>query len=96
MFNRTNCDWKAQLSGILTEPLIPREETLHEKIAMPDLQRYPWNLNLVKYEFKISFANSLNYLFSFVVSLRKFDLHISYSTLYESEKRLYRPHFYQI
>ena len=24
MFNRTNCDRKAQLSGILTEPLNPR------------------------------------------------------------------------
>ena len=25
MFKRTNCDRKAQLSGILTEPIIPRE-----------------------------------------------------------------------
>ena len=25
MFNGSNCDWKSQLSGILTEPLNPRD-----------------------------------------------------------------------
>ena len=28
MFNRSNCDQKSQLSGILTEPLNPRDKVL--------------------------------------------------------------------
>ena len=47
MFNGSNCDRKAQLSGILTEPLNPREQTaqvlevytLHQKVRGSDVQQ---------------------------------------------------------
>ena len=32
MFNRRNCDLKSQLSGILTEPLNPRNTNLMMKV----------------------------------------------------------------
>ena len=38
-------------------------------MAMPDLQRYPYNLCLIKYDIHV--FGSLNCLFSFAVSLRK-------------------------
>ena len=31
MFNGTNCDQKSQLSGILTEPLNPRDPVYNKK-----------------------------------------------------------------
>ena len=31
-----------------TKSVISSDPTLHVKKAMPDLQRYPWNLNLIK------------------------------------------------
>ena len=34
MFSRTNCDRKSQLSGILTEPLNPRELTDYDMGVM--------------------------------------------------------------
>jgi len=43
----------------------------HGKVAMPDLQRYPWKLCLTKHELEINVFVSLNCLFSFAVSLRK-------------------------
>ena len=34
MFNRSNCDRKSQLSGILTEPLNPRDKHKHMNMNM--------------------------------------------------------------
>ena len=44
-------------------------------MAMPDLQRYPEKLCLIKYELDIHVFVSLNCLFSFAVSLRKLLAH---------------------
>ena len=45
--------------------------SLHGKMAIPDLQRFPLYC-LIKYELDINVFVSLNYLFSFAVSLWKF------------------------
>ena len=55
--------------------------TLNAKMTMPDLQRYPWKLCLIKYELDINVFVSLNCLF-----LCKSDLRIA--CLYEAMEKL--------
>ena len=49
--------------------------TLHAKMAMSDLQRYPWKLCLINYELEIIVYETLNCLFSFAGSLQKWLAH---------------------
>ena len=55
--------------------------TLNAKMTMPDLQRYPWKLCLIKYELDINVFVSLNCLF-----LCKSDLRIA--CLWEAMEKL--------
>ena len=61
------------ISAIDVEKFLVKETVsviLTVRMTMPDLQRYPWNPFLIKYELDIVFV-SFGCLFSFMVSLRK-------------------------
>ncbi len=59
MFNGTNCDQKSQLSGILTEPLNPRDP-VYNKMQKQKIPRYMINYKFLKRHYpKIQICKSI-------------------------------------